>query len=286
MQTIVQKQKPAQQRTLKIVRSGTVIRGANRRTEPSLHLQRALGNEAVQRLLRANSEDIKTHSHTNAAHPFGHDFSRAIQRKCAACESEQGLCPECAEKEESEQRTLRAREVTPALERDISEDGKKKAPGAKKEGKKEPEKKKEESDKCPIQTVTMSGAKCGAEYGAVGKYCYSGATRWWFKEKVVMGSPKTCVPRATIDQTSTPFQESANCVRDEIMNQNGPPSSVAPCEIVTKQTVFTGPTKDDVEKCKYNNEQIVKVTVTKGSSPKSGKVVTTSAGVSTDCDWP
>jgi len=286
MQTIAQKEKAAQQRaTLKIVRSGTAIRVANRRTQPSLHLQRALGNVAVQRLLRANSEEIKSESHVNAAHPFGHDFSRAIQRKCAACESEQGLCPECAEKEESEQRTLRTREVTPAIQRDISEEGKKKAPGAKKEGKKEPEKKKEESDKCPIQTVTMSGAKCDAEYGAVGKYCYSGTKNWWFKERVKNASGTLCQP-GSIDQTSTPFQASSGCVQDLIFDKNGPPSKVAPCNDTTYQTVFAGPTEADVEKCQYPNTQVIEVIVAKGSSPKSGKVITRSAGVSTDCTWP
>jgi hypothetical protein len=136
---------------------------------------------------------------------------------------------------------------------------------------------------CPTQTVTMSGAQCGAKYGAIGTYCYSGANNWWFKEKVVMGSPNTCVPGATINQTTTPFQASGNCVSDEIFNFNGPPAKVAPCKIVTNQTVFTGPSKAEVENCKYNNEQIVEVTKI-GST--SGKVITSSAGESTHCTWP
>ncbi|MCZ7385147.1 MAG: DUF4157 domain-containing protein [Candidatus Methanoperedens sp.] len=139
--------------------------------------------------------------------------------------------------------------------------------------------------RCPTQTVTMSGATCGASYGAVGRYCYSGATGWWFKERVVMGSPNTCAPGASIDQTSTPFKATGNCVEDEITNPNGPPSRVAPCRVVTNQTVFTGPTEADVEQCQYRNEQIVEVTVTPSSSPRSGKVITSSAGVSTDCNW-
>jgi hypothetical protein len=137
---------------------------------------------------------------------------------------------------------------------------------------------------CPTQTVTMSGARCGASYGAIGRYCYSGASGWWFKERVVMGTPNTCAPGASINQTSTPIQATGNCVQDEITNPNGPPSRVAPCRIVTNQTVFAGPTASDVEQCQYNNEQIIEVTVT-SASPRRGKVITSSAGVSTDCDW-
>jgi hypothetical protein len=158
------------------------------------------------------------------------------------------------------------------------------------DGKKEPAKPEEKpvkaeekAAKCPTQTVTMSGAKCGSQYGAIGKYCYSGAKEWWFKENVVMGAPNTCVPGASIDQTATPFQATGNCVADDISNFNGPPKNVAPCEMVTEQTVFTGPTKADVEKCQYKNKQVIKVTAAKDG--KSGKVTTSSAGVSTSCDW-
>src|SRR6266436_1272971 len=44
----------------------------------------------------------------------------------------------------------------------------------------EEKKPKQGSDGCPAQTVTMSGAKCGDDYGAVGEYCYSGTKGWWF----------------------------------------------------------------------------------------------------------
>lgn len=100
-----------------------------------------------------------------------------------------------------------------------------------------------------------------------------------------MGTPNTCAPGATINQTTTPFQARSNCVTDEITNLNGPPAKHAPCKVVTEQTVFTGPTKADVERCQYSNQQIVEVTVTPGSSPPSGKVITTSAGISTECNW-
>jgi hypothetical protein len=139
---------------------------------------------------------------------------------------------------------------------------------------------------CPTQTVTMSGARCGAQYGAVGRYCYSGARNWWFKENVTLGTPNTCVPGATITQTTTPIQARGNCVSDQIFNFNGPPANVAPCTIVTNQTVYTGPTRSTVTQCQYNNRQVIRVTVTPGSSPRAGKVITSSAGVSTDCNWP
>ncbi|MCP4218517.1 MAG: DUF4157 domain-containing protein [bacterium] len=138
---------------------------------------------------------------------------------------------------------------------------------------------------CPPQVVTMSGAKCGNQYGALGKYCYSGTQNWWFKEKVKNGPGPLCQP-GNINQTTQPIQSSTGCVVDRIFNNNGPPANVAPCDDTTFQTVFAGPTKADVEKCQYKNTQVIKVSVTKGSNPKSGKVKTTSAGVSTECDWP
>ncbi|HSR49596.1 MAG TPA: DUF4157 domain-containing protein [Acidobacteriota bacterium] len=137
---------------------------------------------------------------------------------------------------------------------------------------------------CPTQTVTMGSPACGVKYGAIGKYCYSGAKNWWFKEKVVNGSPNTC-DKSPINQTTKPIQAPTGCVSDLIFNFNGPPKDRAPCKDVTNQTVFAGPTKAQVEKCKYQNEQIIEVTLKKGSKPKSGKVITSSAGVSTDCDW-
>jgi hypothetical protein len=130
----------------------------------------------------------------------------------------------------------------------------------------------------------MSGAKCGANYGAFGKYCYPGANGWWFKEKVVLGSPANCVSGGGgINQTSTPFQNTGNCVTDDIANTNGPPKKIGACTDVTEQIVFTGPTKAEVEKCQYKNKQIIKITAAKDG--KSGKVTTSSAGVETHCDW-
>ncbi len=132
---------------------------------------------------------------------------------------------------------------------------------------------------CPTQVVTMGSPLCGRVYGATATYCYPGSTNWWFKERVVMGSPNTCVPGATINQTTTPFQAGAtSCIQDLIHNQNGPPSSVAPCSIVTNQTVFAGPTRAQVNMCQYQNVQRIDVT----AGPLFG-VTTTSAGVSATC---
>ena len=141
---------------------------------------------------------------------------------------------------------------------------------------------------CPTQTVTMSAPECGNRYGAVATYCYSGAEGWWFKEAVSMGATNTCQPGANIVQQTIPGvspKAQTNCIDDLIFNVNGPPSRVAPCTIVTNQTVFAGPTEADVEQCQYHNEQIIEVTETPGSNPKSGKVITTSGSVSTECNW-
>ncbi len=151
------------------------------------------------------------------------------------------------------------------------------------DGKKEPAKP-EEKAKCPTQTVAMSGALCGNKYGAVGTYCYgTDAKNWWFKEKVENGPGVLCQP-GSINQTSAPFQSASGCVNDDIFDKNGPPSKVAPCTDTTFQTVFTGPTKADDEKCQYKNTQ--EITVTAAKDGKSGRVTTSSSGVSTYCDWP
>jgi len=216
--------------------------------------------------------------------------SHALQRKCIACETGQELRPGCAEEEERAQRMLIPTDMVSALEGGILAEEPVPMKGEPKEplGEKKAEKKKEPAKKCPTQTVTMGRARCGASYGAIGRYCYSGARGWWFKENVVMGSPNTCDPGTSISQTATPFQTSGNCIEDRIYNINGPPSKVAPCKMVTTQTIFTGPTKGTVEQCEYNNEQIIEVTVTKKDAkgnPTAGKVITSSAGVPTKCSW-
>jgi len=77
MQTIAQKQKPAQQRAhLNIVMSGPVIRGVNCGADPSLHLQRALGNQALRRLLSANPGGLEADHGFSAVNRLAHDFGR------------------------------------------------------------------------------------------------------------------------------------------------------------------------------------------------------------------
>jgi hypothetical protein len=270
-------------------------------------LQRTLRNQVIEPPKAANTEDVAVGEMAR----FGHDFSRIqvrpgdaeglrllagsarIQRKCATCESGTSTCPNCASEEKSSQRRLIPVEEAESSERDIgnpvqASDAGSAGPTSLTKGgdgggsRQATPMTGPDAGTCPTQTLAMSGARCGTEYGAVGKYCYSGADRWWFKESVTMGSPNTCVPGATINQTSAPFQASGHCVSDDIKNHNGPPSSVAPCKIVTNQTAFTGPTRATVEQCQYSNTQVIEVT---GSRAAGGKVITSSAGVSTSCDW-
>jgi hypothetical protein len=131
---------------------------------------------------------------------------------------------------------------------------------------------------CPPQTVTGLQAMCSYAYGGVFRYCYDGAAGWWFKEQVINGDPNTCQPGG-ISQTTNPFQSASGCVSDEVSNSNGPPGLVAPCQDLTHQTVFTGPTKEKVEQCSYANGQLISVT----SVPK--EVKTTSGGTVTTCTY-
>jgi hypothetical protein len=295
MRTFAEKQNQSQNRVpFSLVLPNPATSELSHPSLPFLRLQHTIGKPALERLLQANSEDLETGSHLTAANRFGHDFSRvppypAIQRKCAACESGRGLCPGCAEEEERAQRMLMTTDMIPAIQRGIGEeepvpmkDEPKKLPGEKKEGKKE-----EPAPKCPTETVTMSDAQCDKTYGARAKYCYSDAAGWWFKESVKNAPGRMCQP-GHIGQTTNPIQSSTGCVTDKIFDLNGPPSKVAPCTDKTLQTVFAGPTKATVEQCKYSHEQLIDVTVTKNdakSSPTEGKVITSSAGESTDCDW-
>jgi hypothetical protein len=210
---------------------------------PIVALQQSIGNQAVQRLLR--SRYIQTRLK-----------GRVIQRKCEC--GGQGGPGECAECEGQRQLIQRKPDD-------------------------KPEAAQKTEVKCPPQKVTMSGAKCGEQYGAVGKYCYKGAKNWWFKENVKNGPSPLC-QEGEIDQTTDPIQSSSGCVTDLIFNNNGPPEDVAPCTDTTFQTVFAGPTEAEVEKCQYKNTQVIKVTKN-SKTPPSGKVITSSAKKSTECKW-
>jgi hypothetical protein len=297
MSTFTRQQARSQRGFSKFNKSHAAPSQVSKVPQPMLRLQRTIGNRAVQRLLVP--ESLQTGSkyvrgvggqvrQLSAAKGASAASSPARLRKCVTCESTRSLCPGCAEEESAQERT-RAIATTPAAERRIDRgegSGMEDLPvPMKDDGKKGPAKP-PQKPKCPTQTVTISGAKCGSSYGAVAKYCYSGikGKGWWFKEKVKNATGTLCQP-GTINQTSNPFQSPLDdCVEDAIFDNNGPPSNVAPCTDTTFQTVFIGPTKADVEQCPYKNTQVIKVTAAKDK--KSGKVITTSAGVATDCAWP
>jgi len=77
MRTFAQKPKATQQTTsAKPTISGRAHFGHSREANSILHLQRSVGNQAVQRLLEANTDDVKGVSATTEIARFGHDFSR------------------------------------------------------------------------------------------------------------------------------------------------------------------------------------------------------------------
>jgi len=260
--------------------NGPEISGANA-------LRQRVGNQGIQRLMG------EMPGNANGAPPLrslsipakNSEGSGPIkQRKCAACESGGGVCAECASEEKRESTKAATRLVSSAQEqtRELQAKERKDGPAAKEKAPaKKKEEKKEEPVKCPKETITMSGAKCGKQYGAVATYCYDGAADWWFKESVKNGPGPLCQP-GNINQTSTPFQSHNPCVGDEIFDNNGPPDKVAPCTDTTFQTVFIGPTKDKVEQCQYKHTQVIEVTAT---NAKSGKVITTAGGKPADCAW-
>jgi hypothetical protein len=242
-------------------------------------LRQRLGNQGIQRLMgempgHANGAALLRSLSIAAKDSEG--ASPIMQTKCAACESGGGACAECASEEK---RKL----TTPAARRQPGEQKskeKKGGPGTKPNA---PERKKEEPVKCPKETITMSGAKCGPQYGAVATYCYEGAVDWWFKESIKNGPGSLCQP-GNVDQTTTPFQSHDPCIDDEIFNFNGPPKKVAPCTHTTFQTIFMGPTKDKVEQCQYKHAQVIEVAAADAKLGK-GKVTTTVGGQPTECAW-
>lgn len=77
MHTFAQKPKATQQTTsAKSTTPGQARLGQGREVHSTLHLQRTIGNQAVQRLLKRTTEDIKGDSATTDNTHFGHDFSR------------------------------------------------------------------------------------------------------------------------------------------------------------------------------------------------------------------
>lgn len=77
MRTFAQKPKAPQQGTpAKSAIPGRAHFGQSREVNSIFHLQRTVGNQAVQRLLQANAEELKASSATTASTRFPHDFSR------------------------------------------------------------------------------------------------------------------------------------------------------------------------------------------------------------------
>jgi hypothetical protein len=76
MRTFAKKQDRPQERISSgHSRSHTAVSGAIDHTHPLLRLQRTIGNQAVQRLLQTNTEELEVDSTSAAAPRFAHDFS-------------------------------------------------------------------------------------------------------------------------------------------------------------------------------------------------------------------
>ena len=77
MRTFAQKQKADQEaKSASSARPGRVFSGQSREAGIILPLQRAIGDQAVQRLLRASAEDLNAVSATTTSTRFAHDFSQ------------------------------------------------------------------------------------------------------------------------------------------------------------------------------------------------------------------
>ena len=77
MNTFAQKPKGTRQATsAKSTKPGQSLLGQSRNVYSILQLQRTIGNQAVQRLLHSNVEELEAGSTTIATTGFGHDFSR------------------------------------------------------------------------------------------------------------------------------------------------------------------------------------------------------------------
>jgi hypothetical protein len=93
MPTFAQKQhQPLKRASSNLARSNMAPFGLNHHPHPILHLQRTIGNQAVQRMLQTNAEELKAGLTGTTSPRYGHDFSRipihppaagAIQTKLA-----------------------------------------------------------------------------------------------------------------------------------------------------------------------------------------------------------
>lgn len=77
MRTFAQKPKATQQTTsAKSNKSSQVQFRQSHKVSSILHLQRTIGNQAVQRLLQSNAEELSATTATTASARYGHDFRR------------------------------------------------------------------------------------------------------------------------------------------------------------------------------------------------------------------
>ena len=77
MRTFAQKPKATQQTTsAKSTIPSRTHFGQSREVNSMLHLQRTIGNQAVQRLLQTHAEELKAGLTGTASPRFGHDFSQ------------------------------------------------------------------------------------------------------------------------------------------------------------------------------------------------------------------
>ena len=77
MRTFALKQNQPQKPVSSGLARSNILRPAPEHCDhPILHLQRTIGNQAVQRVLQTNAEDLKAGLTGTAAPRFGHDFSR------------------------------------------------------------------------------------------------------------------------------------------------------------------------------------------------------------------
>ena len=135
---------------------------------------------------------------------------------------------------------------------------------------------------CPTINASVVETKCGVEYGALIMYCFeccdgSGIpVGGWSWEEVtsVMGCRG-----GSIVSTPYPFEITNGFWIDMIVNNNGPPGRVAPCQDLTSQTIYWGPTLEKVKDCSFSNEQKIDVQVW------PNKVETSSMGAVGSCSY-
>jgi hypothetical protein len=77
MRTFAQKQNSTQEaKFTSSARPGRALSGQSHKVKTTIHLQRTIGNQAVQRLIHVNAENLEVGSGTSAKARLAHDLSR------------------------------------------------------------------------------------------------------------------------------------------------------------------------------------------------------------------